>query len=167
MSIEQRIKDLERLLALKNAYQSATITFPKGIKLPDDVREEVVNKIKEYTLAMAEGQEAVPAAPTASSPFSETEITALKGLAEAVLSKAKPQTTVNGTNQIKPASPQTIESITQYATVLTTDSVEKSMRSKVASEDKVLVVKKDEQYAIVRTTAGAQFRILLEDLEIQ
>jgi hypothetical protein len=167
MDLQQKIKDLERKLSLKQAFQNVTVSFPKNLKIPNDVKEEVIAKIKELASALAEGQEQETSSSISTSVFSETEITALKGLADAVLSKASNPKASSQTIPVIKAPDITAPPLPkgEFATILITDNIERTLRSRISSEETVEVVKKDNEYAIAMTSKGIRFRIPLEDLE--
>lgn len=161
MSLEDQIKALELKLAIKNAYLNAQVVFPKNFKVSDEVKDIVVSKLREYCVGMADESEAVPAPSQVSNrdTLSAEEITVLKTLAAKVLQKT---TTANNVVQM-PEQP--VQETHKAALVLTTENVERSLRSKISSNDKVEVLKNDEKYALVMTKLGNRVRIPLEDLD--
>ncbi len=166
--LEDRIKDLERQLALKKAYLDVNFTFPKNSKLPDDVKEQVVNELKDACARLAEGMEdALPVMNGNSADFlSSEEIQVLKQLVQAAkgkLGKAAPVTQQQAPKQPEVKS-QDLPEI-KKAVLLTLDSVQPTIRNKMGSGETVYVKSYKDDQAFVMNRHGQGFYVPIEDLD--
>lgn len=165
MSLEQQIKDLQRLLALKQAYSNVVITFDESnLSIPEDVREEVIAKLKAISTDLGssveksnEKQEIVKS----ESQFTEDEVAALKLIAEATLIKMSPtvQSSSKKAEPVKKAGPK-------MATILMTDNIPVDRRKLVQSGELVKIINLNETQAVIENAKRDRFVIPVEDLEI-
>lgn len=171
--LEQSIKALERKLALKNAYLAAQVSFPKGSKFPEDVKEEIIEIFNSFKTAKASDQEVQN---STNSIFSDEDITVLKMLISSVTSK----TSVNAVSErsignsvapqktpsaLPPVSREPSRQVQQEAKLLTLESVPAQFRNKIPSESKVFVMSIKDDRARISTEDGYSFQVLVEDLE--
>jgi hypothetical protein len=162
-TLEERIKGLERELALKQAYLSVQFSFPKGSKLPDDVKEQVTEELKKACAQLADDKGVVVNHSSASSEFSEDEVSVLKQVVEAAKSKmsaVKPPK-MQGTVETAPKT----DAIPRNAILLTNDNIPANIRMKIGSNEAVFVKESSDGTSFVVTRDGMGFRVPTEDLD--
>jgi len=168
-TLEDQIKELERELALKSAYLSAVVSFPKNTKLPQDVQEEVVNTLKTFAVQKAEQKDL--SNQEVSLLFSEEEVAIIKQLISAV--KNRPAAQASGLESHRQVATQVTtntrlssnEESGKTARLLTTDGIAPTLRGRVAPEARVVVRKVSGGRAIVMSEDGIVFQVPEEDLD--
>jgi len=159
-TLEDQIKELERELALKNAYLSAVVSFPKNTKLPQDVQEEVVNTLKTFAVQKAEQKDL--SNQEVSLLFSEEEVAIIKQLISAVKNRPVAQAT---TPVITTERSNSSEESGKTARLLTTDGIAPTLRGRVAPEAQVVVRRVSGGRAVVMSEDGIVFQVPEEDLD--
>lgn len=171
--LEKKIQELNRKLALKQAFLSATISFPRGNKIPQDVKDEVLNSLRAAAADFSEGvyNPAVPADPGAVvsvSQFTEEEAGILKNIAATVKSKAaapaqpsKPQPQAPQAAPVTKSEPMGLKK----ARLLMIDSLPSQYRNKVAPESEVYVSSLKDGKARITLPSGQSVLVEAEDLE--
>lgn len=162
MSLEQQIKDLQRLLALKTAYSKVLVTFDEKDDIPEDVKIEVVTKLA--SIAHDLGADIEPAVKNQNSQFTEIEVDVLKNLAESVLERAKKQSSSPSSTALPTIKDQSKE---LFAILLTTNNVRKEQRKYVNSNERVQVLKYDDVNALITNKSGERFIVLKDDIELE
>lgn len=162
MSIEAKIQELQLQLEIKKAWLAVSVSFGRGNKISDEIKEAITEEIEQFCLKRAEGLESQNT--DVSSTFSKKELEVLKNLAQTALTRKpktsseiketpKPQTNTNPT----PNSPLMVE-------ILRTDNISYPESKELQPGDQVQVVGFKQEYAIIRTKTGKQFGVLKEDL---
>jgi hypothetical protein len=162
-TLEERIKKLEDQLTLKNAYLAVQITFPKGNKIPEEIKNQIVTQIKEVCAKLAEGTE-TQVSPTTGLPFTEEEVKMLKNVVASI--KAKTNMVVNQPAPIpvKKDMDSGVDGV-QKATLITLESVPSQHRSKVSPMEVVFVTSIKDGKARISTKSGLSIPVSVEDLE--
>ena len=170
MSLEEKIQELEKKLALKQAYLSVNFTFPRGNRIPDEIKEQVTSELKNACAQLAEHEEYdIPVSvnldgtPSQASNFTPEEVEVLKGVAASVFEK----TTDTGQSP-KPQSKSRKDSISaKKARIIMLDSVDKTVRSKIEPQSEVKVIASGQGKHFVQTMDGAarRFWINTDDLD--
>lgn len=168
-TLEEKIKLLERELALKNAYLSVQFSFPKMSKLPEDVRNQVVEELKKACAQLAEDKEAAPTPTSAPTELTAEDLKILKELANTIKAKtarpAAPSPTVTtAPAPVEAPKPVPAGSVLK-AVLLTLENVPKTIRNKVDPQSQVYVNKQENGRALVTTAKGNTFHIPVEDLD--
>lgn len=168
MKLDDKIKELEKKLAIKQAYLNASISFPKGKNIPADVKKIVTDKIRAACAALAEEQEIEG---SSSNLFTPEEVQALKSIAKVYTDKA----TVNHAPQKhEPTSEEDLsngKAVSQKATkmdrakLLLLDGVDPTMRKKIEPQAEVVIIETKEDKAFVQDRRANRFWVPVEDLE--
>jgi hypothetical protein len=166
-SIETKIAELERKLALKNAYLGVNISFGKGHKsFSEDVRAEVTKNINEFCRALANDEEI--SVKQSSLPFSEEDIEILQQLISTVKDRqSKPQPAVKDVEvrvkveEPKPLKPKT----TKKATIMFLDNLSPELKGKVEPQSEVTILSTKGALAFVEDNAARRFNVPFDDLE--
>jgi len=167
MSIEKKIEELQKQLAIKTAYLSVEIKFKKGVTIPQDVKDLVTDELLKACAQLAEGVESFT--PTNnSSNLASDEIHLLKQVAELFKSKLKNKTLIQQTEPVNNISGTVSGAIRKLgkkrAEIITLDSVQPAnLRKKVPSQSIVEIVGYEENRAIA-DFKGTRFFIDKEDL---
>lgn len=178
MDLATQIKELERKLLLKKAFDSVGFTFGKGYKaFPEDVRLEVEETLKQYATKHASEEEAklMP-----DSTFTIEEIEALRVLAQTVIAKKsatkaeqpKPETKKKPTESkfvfVSNDSPEVAapSKVSGMGQVLMLDNVHPSVRNKLEPECRVRVLETKGEKSMVVDRNGISFWIPTEDIEL-
>jgi len=177
-SLQDQIKRLERELAVKNAYLSVQFSFPKMSKLPQEVKEQVMEELKKACTQLAEDKESNVLKTPQASELTKDDVKILKDLITTLKNKTTGGTVVGKTTFTNP-NPQTLPkedpSIPKVdnansvlkAIILTLENVPKELRSKVDSNSTVYVKKSENGRSLVMTQKGATFHIPTDDLEFE
>lgn len=171
-TLEDRIKELERKLAVKNAYLTVQFSFPKNSKIPDDVKEQVINELKNACTALAEDETVAKDKDASIERLSDDDINILRQVAAAARGK------ISAAPQAQPAAPQpkqelppkTFDSATdgvKKAILLTLENVDSKVRNRVSSQEQVYVTSERDGYARVTTRKGLSISVPIEDLEYE
>ena len=164
-TLTEKIKDLERQLALKQAYLSVQFSFPKGNKLPDDVRSQVIQELKNACAQLAEDE--VPVGQSdAFLHLTQEEIKTLKDLASVAKSRLSKTSTPAPANNVpvKHQVQEEYESVKE-AILLTLENVPQSAKIKMGSNEKVFVKSQKDGTAFIVTQSGIGIRVPVEDLD--
>ena len=166
-SLEDRIKDLERQLALKQAYLNVSFSFPKNSKIPEDVRSEVTAELKSICAGLAEGKEQTVAElnPNTSSYLTSEEISTLKSLAEVAKGRLTP-----AASRPQPIDPpkKVVDSGVdgvKKARLLTLENLNVNVRSKIEPMEEVWVKSSNGEMATIATKKGIITKVPVEDLD--
>lgn len=124
MDLEQRIKELERQLFLKKAYQSVNISFSKGNNIPKEVKDEVKDAIKIFCEHMATKLDQV-----------EEE----KPKATQIAKKANPRNKPTTLNEVIESAKNVQGEAPLRALLMTTDNLSKDQKQLVTSNSEVVV----------------------------
>lgn len=180
MELEDQIKELEKKLELKRAYLDVNISFPKGNKLSQEIKDEVIKLIKETCNRAAEGKSQVA---SEALPFSEDEVTILKQVVAQVKTAAgKSPTSTSSKAVFGPEVPDATANSNKFgemvrssiktratqntAQLLLLDNLDRSLKDKVESGAIVKVLaKRDENTMFVEANNGIRFNIPTEDLD--
>jgi len=172
MLMSKSIEELERELNVKKAYASVQLSFGKGSRFPDDVREEVTSKIKEVCLKLASGEDVGNKV----GQFNGQEVEVLKDLVQSIIGKAS-----GSKSEAKPKGPfkrefNSIEDVAKaaqdgneplIATLLTTDSIPKDRRKLIDSNENVQILKLNDKEAVIKKlNNNERFVVPIEDLEL-
>lgn len=164
--LEDRIKELQRQLALKEAYLSVSFSFPKGNKIPNEIKEQVTLSLKEKATQLASEEEEITKPNT--SEFSDIEVEVLKQLADQVLKRPKREVQKVDPPSVTPETPYKASSKApqKFATVVSLKGIPKEFKPKVGVESRVRIKKLDlkERKAIVVDDKGFAFPILVDNL---
>ena len=182
MELQDKIKELEHKLAIKQAYLSLNFTFPRGNKIPQDIKDLVTNNLKNAAAKYANDEEVE----YANTGFSSEEITILKGIVNRVVEKQSAAITETYPAALTPHADTTlvvntrpIQSVTKKLTpeekfdsspkkvnIMTLDNVDPTVRSKISRDDQVRVVGSNKDMFCVEDRKGNKFWIPREDVEI-
>lgn len=170
-TLEDRIKDLERKLAVKNAYLTVQFSFPKTSKIPEDVKEQVINELKNACTALAEDETVAKDRPkdTSIERLSDEDIQVLRQVADAARGKlaARPAApTVPKQEQAPKTFDSAIEGV-KKAMIMTLENVDAKLRNRIASQEIVYVTSEREGLARITTSKGLSINVPVEDLEYQ
>jgi len=141
MNLEQRIKYLERKLALKKAYETVSVSFGRGNKLSEEIRKEVTESVKQFCEAMA-------------NKIDKTE------QSTAAISK-----TLDTPKEIQETPIKLNEPI--IATLMTTDSLSQEMKKKISSMTEVKVMSLNDTHASVVTNDKFHYRLNVPKADIE
>lgn len=166
MDIAQRIKELEKKLAIQKAYLDARVSFSDDIKKSLDESELnlIATKIKEFCLVQSEGavQEAETIEKT--SDFTADEIKVLKMVAEAALvTSSKPASAVAKAVETPAAPPQAPKT----AILMSLESIPVDRRKFANSNERVRIVNMNDTEAVIMTKTDHRFVVPIEDLEFE
>lgn len=167
--LELKIAELEKKLATKQAFLHAQISFPKGNRIPEEIKKQVSTKIREACTLLAEEQEI---SNNKDSDFTVQEIKALKSVAGVYLNKKGDTTATEPHNPTSPEDLQQGRVISQAATkmnrgrILMLDSVDPVMRKKIEPESEVVIIESREDMRFVQDKRANRFWINVEDLEL-
>lgn len=169
MSIEAKIKELETQLEVKKAWLAVNVSFGRGNKISDEIKEAIVEQIMEYCHGRAENLENASAQGFLDA-FTNTEIETLKALAAAAANRKPTQkaATVN-TPQRQEIIPQPLAPKNPEAPlmleVIRTDNIPYPESDSITVGEKVHVVGFKDEHVIIKTKEGKQFGILRECLK--
>jgi hypothetical protein len=172
-TLEQRIARLERVLALKDAYSSVVVSFKKGSKLPEDVKQQVIDELSKACSQLAEHCESETPLQVEPLNFSSEEVKILKDLAKTVIARSVPNTdhvkTIKESEPVTKSELKVSEPEIKRAVVITLDNVQKSLRNRLTPQALVYVKKQNEEglSVVVDPNSGISFTIPTEDLEFQ
>ena len=171
-SLEDRIKDLERQLALKQAYLTVNFSFPKSNKLPDDVKEQVIAELKKACTQLADDKEETVAElnPNSVNHLTSEEVTLLKEFASVVKARTTSTPAPIAPSAVQPPAPEKkkMDSGTEgikKAVLLTLEGVPASARNRVESGETVYVKSSDGETASIATKNGLIFKVPVDDLD--
>lgn len=176
MEPTDEIRQLEHELELKKAYLDVRVSFGKGNKYSQEVKDVVTKFVRGACLQEASGNSVQNPA------FTPQEVALLKQMAQRLEDKAKqPVTTTqpeNGSGGAQQTAPNkmtqmmreglnNIKAQHQKATaqIVMLDNIDRTIRSKVEPEAVVQVITKAADFAFVETPQGLRFNIPLEDLD--
>jgi hypothetical protein len=170
MSIEKKIEELQRQLAIKTAYLNVEVKFKKGITIPKEAKDLVVNQLKKACAQLAEDRDAIPLDTKGNTQVSTEDLLFLKQMREAVgkklSSKTEPTNEVvkdtGFSNNISEAIKK-VSNRENVAQLLTIDSIEARLRRKIPPQACVEVIEKQGEKTIV-DYKGIRFFINTEDL---
>jgi hypothetical protein len=173
--LESKIQQLEREVALKKAYQSVQISFPKSAKLPEDVTQEVTQRLRDVAQKLALGTaDKGDDTPTTLDLTSE-EIQVLKMLAQSALKKTKitlPATTVadESASQVMqaPAEPKPVQE-PRKGKIQLTENIRGEAKRYAVIDDEVYVpnpetVDAHGMVSAIHTRRGGSMKIPLDDI---
>lgn len=83
-SLESKLKKLELEIAIKNAYLTVQMTFPKGSKLPEEVKDQVIKELKNACASLAESVSNGSSFDVTSSKLTDEELLILKQIVSKV-----------------------------------------------------------------------------------
>lgn len=153
MNLEQRIKELEKKLALKKAYDTVKVSFGRGNSIPDEVKKEVEESIKTFCEMMSEriDREEAEAKQTTSN-------------------KQKVQKAVsNNLKDVRESAEKVQNEKPLTATLMTTDSLSQEMKQLVSSMTEVQIVGLNETHASIKVETKKGLKraaVPKEDLQI-
>lgn len=168
MQLEEKIRELERKLALKNGYLQVVIKFPKGNKIPSDVKEEISTKIKDYCLQIANDNEHIE---NFTSVFSEEEISILKELVSTVKGKTsnKPENHSLKSSKVSEVVPANKPALKiekgRRGILMLLDNIDPTIRGKLAPQSMVVILENKNDSFFVETK-GIRFWVPREDLDL-
>ncbi len=172
MSIEAKIEELQRQLAVKTAYLGVKISFGNDLKhLPADVKEEVISKLNGIAVKLAEGVEEVLEQESEMAQLTPQEVSTLKLMADKILNANTAPKPIPGVHDPR-ANPAPIQAQpvvppqpqVKRAEIMTTGSIDPTVRSKVDSQSVVTIVSLQGDNAFVQDTKYNRFWIPVEDL---
>jgi len=168
LTLEDKIADLERLLALKKAYASVSFSFPKNSKLPDDVQQQVISELQAACAQLAENMEFSKSVPQDIS-LTREDFVILKQLINTVKNRTISGSTASSepstTNQLKENDPELKNNEVRRAQILTLENVRKELRSKIDSNSLVYVRRVEDGRALVTAQSGVTFHVPVDDLD--
>ena len=182
MSLDAKIKELQRELALKNAFLAASVSFGKGNKFPKDVQDQIIQELKDYCTKRAEKLDEIP---EQTESLSSEDVQILKQLSETVKKKSNgaakvvdnkssaPQHKISEKVKFGPAREDVpmgqINALAgRKATLLHTESIHPSQKSKAFSGMEVMInMVRPDGFVNLRTKEGYQFNVPQEDIEVQ
>lgn len=178
-NLEDEIKNLERKLAIKNAYLTVEFKFPKGTKIPEEIQTLVTSELRQAALDLSKDPEDKDKASEGIERLSDEDIKILRQVAQTIKSKSsQPEVLGNAIpaataaaprKERSPAPGKTFDSSihgTRIATVISLESIEPRYRSKVSPEERVNVISMAEDgYARIAVKSGSILRISSEDLD--
>lgn len=169
--IELKIKELEKQLELKRAYLDASVSFSKGSKFSQEVKDEVIRVVKETCAKAAEGKPTAEPVSQIASPFTEQEVAILKEMTAKLLAranKAVPAPNAPAESRMSSLVSQGLRNIQaqNMAQILMLDGIDRTLRDKVESGAIVRVIgKKDAATVLVEDVTGLRFHMPLDDLD--
>lgn len=180
MDLKDKIKELEHKLAIKQAYLSLSFTFPRGNKIPQDIKDLIVHNLKEYATKLANDEESNINVNTVEEEFSVEERKILKDIVARVLEKQKTpdqekiEVTKEGTltvtkikTEVKKLTPEEkFDAAPKKASIITVDNIDASVKSKVDRTQEVRIIGSDSKMYCVQDRKGIQFWIPKDDVEI-
>lgn len=170
MSIEDKIKELEQQLELKKAWMSVSISFGRGNKISEELKQQITEQIEEFCYAKAEGLE-VAVERNTELPFTPEEMSTLKQLAQAALTrKAKPSQ--NNAKHVLQQTSSPIEYQKQqnkgseplFVEVARTDNIPYPESDSIQVGDRVKVVGFKDEHVTIQLENGKTFGVLRESL---
>lgn len=175
MSIEKKIEELQRQLAVKTAYLTVKVSFGQvGKSLPEDVKTEVINKLQEICASLAEGEELK--ADNSNTGLTAQEIEILKQISAKVLNpttkataKVAPPPIPQPNPKAKFGSPTELTPnpmVTDKAVLITLSNIDATLRSKVAPQSEVQIMDRREDQLFVQDPNGRRFWVPSDDVEI-
>lgn len=167
-TLEEKIKDLERKLAVKNAYLTVQFSFPKNSKLPEDVKEQVINELKNACANLAEDETVSKDVEKSniSERLNDDEIRILRQVAAAAKGKVAVQPVAPAPRPEQ--APKTFDSATdgvKKAMLVTLENVDAKLRNKIASQEIVFVTSERDGYARITTQKGMSINVPVDDLD--
>lgn len=166
MDLSDKIKELERQLELQKAYSSVQVSFGRGNKFSDEIKDKITKEIQDQCANLAKGIESPDSGPVKASlaGFSDAEVEALKMLAQAALSRSKTSKQPKSLTEAAAVAKSKEEPL--MVTVLTTENVPRELRTHVSSSTDYLVVKMDDENVVIRTPKHKTILLPKQDVEI-
>jgi hypothetical protein len=181
MALEDKIAELQRELALKNAFLTVTFSFGKSGKFPQEVQDQITKELREYCTKRAEKLDTIP---EQAEVLSKEDVEILKQLSETIKKKSQ-SPTVAKTATVQPTGPKVSDKVKfgpsnedipmgqinaiagRKAILLHTESIHPSQKAKASSGMEVLVnMVRPDGFVNLRTKEGYQFNVPLEDIEV-
>lgn len=168
MGLQEQIQELEKRLALKKAYLSVKISFGKGNKIPQEIRDIVTNKIQEVCTKFANDEE-FECENNPEVEFSNEERAVLKELSSRVLQKQQKSEPIKAKPVVEKAAPavsEVFDSSPKKGILVVLDNIDPTVRNKIAPQSEVRVVGSNNEMYFVESRTGIRFWIPKDDLEI-
>lgn len=182
-SLEEKLKSLERKIAVKNAYLTVQFSFPKGNKIPADVKEQVENELKNACAMLADDAHQ-DVASKQSERLTDDEIVILRQVVDSIRSKTGSSSlSIPAVQKETAPSPEAPEAAPKHpvskktfdasvdgvkkATILTLENVDPKYRSRINPEESVFVssIREDGYARISVQRTGLSINVPVEDLD--
>ncbi len=172
MDLENKIKELQKQLAIKNAYLNVDIKFKKGVQIPQDVKKLVTEELTKACAQLAEGVDYEASANTTD--LTDEDVVLLKELANKLRSKVNKKAPVsngNGANSHKVAQEESeiskaIKKVTaNKARLMLLDNIDPEIRRKLEPNSLVKIIGKRGDTNLVEDENKNRFLVPIEDLD--